>query len=351
MSPAASYEPTPVLRAERGGLAPTASPSTRMHPAEIALTLSADVLRLPYTANTRLVLAEIVSLHAATGCCDASNPHFMARLTLKHDVVNEAIQRLHEEGLIVKLVDKGAGFYRTLTPVPAAIAAKAAVNAYPEKPTSYSKKPTSHPSRKSRLGQSEIPTTPSRENPLPLVGNPDTNTPSNIPVNFHQSSTTTPFGRGDAPQGPEVELEAPAEELAAVEVLEAELPPEPAPKKKAAAKKKPPERPARLSRPDIAFADSELADFAHFEAALAGTDYELADLRYYHEKIKNWRQKGEPPLRKDWLATSKQFFLNDVRENCLKLAAGVQRYDATGHAESVGSGAGATGYRSSRYDA
>jgi hypothetical protein len=72
-----------------------------------------------------------------------------------------------------------------------------------------------------------------------------------------------------------------------VEVLKAYLPPEPAPKKKGAVKKKPPERPGCLSRPDIAFADSELADFAYFEAALAGTDYELADLRYYHEKIKN----------------------------------------------------------------
>lgn len=161
----------------------------RMSPAEIALTLSADVLRLPYTPATRLVLAEIVSLHAATSCCDASNPHFMARLTLKHDVVNEAIQRLHEDGLVVKVVNKAAGFYRTLTPVPAAIRAKAATNPYPEKPTSYSEKPTSPPSRKSRLGYSEIPTSPSRENPLTLVGNPDTNTPLNLPSSFQEDST------------------------------------------------------------------------------------------------------------------------------------------------------------------
>lgn len=352
MSPAAHSEPTPVLTAQRGGLAPTAA-LVKMHPSEIALTLSADVLRLPYSAAVRLVLAEIVSLYAATGCCDATNPHFMARLTLKRDVVNDAIQQLDEEGLVAKVVYKERGHYRTLTPVPAAIAAKATTNPYPEKSTSYSEKPTTPPSRKSRLGYSEIPTSPSRENPLPLVGNPDTNIPFNIPVNFHQSSSTTPFGRGEAPDGSEAVELPEVEELAAVEVLPPEAAqPAPAPKKKVAAKKKAPERPARLSRPDVPFADSELADFATFEAALAGTDYELADLRYYHEKIKNWRDRksGEPPLRKDWLATSKQFFLNDARENCLKLAPGVQRHDATSYGQSVGSGAGATGYRSSRYD-
>jgi hypothetical protein len=181
-----------------------------MHPSEIALTLSADVLRLPYTPATRLVLAEIVSLYAATGCCDASNPHFMARLTLKHDVVNEAIQRLHEEGLIVKVVNKSAGFYRTLTPVPAAITAKADTNPYPEKATSYSAKPTSPPSRESRLGQSENPTTPSRENPLTLVGNPDTNTPFNLPVNFHQSSISSATA-SEAPAEKKIEGDFPAQ--------------------------------------------------------------------------------------------------------------------------------------------
>jgi hypothetical protein len=336
------------LHAEGGFTLPAPD---KMHPSEIALTLSADVLRLPYTPATRLVLAEIVSLHAATGCCDASNPHFMARLSIKHDAVNDAIKRLDEDGLVVKVVNKAAGFYRTLTPVPAAIAAKASTNPYPEKPTSYSEKPMGVPSRKNRLAYSENPTSPSRENRVALVGKTDSNTPFNIPVNFHQSSTTTPFGRGDAALGPEGPLSEEVEELAAVEVLGPEVAePAPAPQKKVAAKKKAPDRAARPSRPELPFAESALADFAQFEAAMAGTDYELADLRYYHEKIKNWRQKGEPPLRKDWLATSKQFFLNDVRENCLRLAPGVQRYDATSHAEPVGSGAGATGYRSSRYD-
>lgn len=344
------------LRVERGGLAPANLPDLprpRMTPAEIPLTLSADVLRLPYTAAQRLVLAEIVSLYAATGCCDASNPHFMARLSLKRDVVNDAIQLFDDEGLVVKVVNKSAGYYRTLTPVPAAIAAKAEANPYPGIPTSQSEKPTSPPSRKSRLAQSEISTSPSRENPLPLVGNPDTNTPFNIPSTFHQSSTTTPFGRGEAPDEPEAVEVPETEELATAEVIPPEAAqPAPAPKKKVAAKKKAPAKPPRAIRPEVPFLESELASYEAFEAAFASTDYALANLRYYHEKVKNWRDRktGEPPLRRDWKATATQFFLNDVRDNALKLAPGVQSAHAVSHDQSVGSGAGATGYRSSRYD-
>ena len=232
MSAALAYTP-PLLTAHRGGPASLDLPPVRMTPGQIALTLSADVLRLPYTPATRLVLAEIVSLHAATGCCDASNTHFMARLTLKHDVVNEAIQRLHDDGLIVKVVNKAAGFYRTLTPVPAAISAKASTNPYPEKSTSYSEKPTSTPSRKSRLGYPEIPTSPSRENPLPLVGNPDTNTPLNLPSNFQEDSIPqTPAA--DAAAGPEKKIEAveashslPTEPTAPTIAPRCEAPPKP----------------------------------------------------------------------------------------------------------------------------
>ena len=81
---------------------------------------------------------------------------------------------------------------------------------------------------------------------------------------------------------------------------------------------------------------------------LSGTDYALADLRFYHEKILNWRQKGEVPRRRDWLATSKQFFLNDAAENRLKLAPGVQSHQPG--ATYADTGIPTTGYRSSRYD-
>lgn len=245
----------------------------KMHPSEIALTLSADVLRLPHSPATRLVLAEIVSLHAATGCCDASNPHFMARLTLKHDVVNEAIQRLHEEGLIIKVVNKAAGFYRTLTPVPAAIAAKAATNTYPEKSTSYSEKPSSPPSRKSRLGQSEKPTTPSRESPLALVGNPDTNTPYNIPSNIPVNPTPSAV----ASEG--------REEKKIEEVLSAPLPADPkqvVPPVAAPPRKKPgkPDEPAAFADFWQAWPKKEArADAVKAFAKLASDDQALAASR------------------------------------------------------------------------
>ena len=100
--------------------------------------------------------------------------------------------------------------------------------------------------------------------------------------------------------------------------------------------------------PDLPFAQSEIAPLDAFRAAFAGTDYELADLPFYHELVASWRDKktGEAPRRKDWVATAKRFMLNDARDNRLKLAPGVHRPDsAAGHA-----GARPTGYRSSRYD-
>ncbi|MBJ6107656.1 hypothetical protein JAO73_01440 [Hymenobacter sp. BT523] len=122
---------------------------------------------------------------------------------------------------------------------------------------------------------------------------------------------------------------------------------EPASKGKVARKGKAP-TPRRPQRPEIPFTESELADLPAFMAAFDGTDYALADLRFYHEKILNWRQKGEVPRRRDWLATSKQFFLNDVAENRLKLAPGVQPHQPG--ATYADTGIPTTGYRSSRWD-
>ena len=91
------------------------------------------------------------------------------------------------------------------------------------------------------------------------------------------------------------------------------------PKEKGALKRKGAPGPQR--RPEVLFADSELAPIEAFIAAFAGTDYELANLRYYHELVANWRQHGEPPRRRDWLATSKKFMLNDMQDGKLKLAS------------------------------
>ncbi len=104
----------------------------------------------------------------------------------------------------------------------------------------------------------------------------------------------------------------------------------------------------KASAPDLPFDQSEVAGLAAFCAALAGTDYELADLAFYHELVSSWRDKktGEAPRRKDWVATAKRFMLNDARDNRLKLAPGFQQHSAG----AVSSDVPPTGYRSSRFD-
>ncbi|MET4073653.1 hypothetical protein [Hymenobacter sp. UYCo722] len=124
---------------------------------------------------------------------------------------------------------------------------------------------------------------------------------------------------------------------------------EPPPKAKVARKGKGPTA-RRPQRPEIPFADSELAPLDAFMAAFAGTDYALADLHFYHEKILNWRQKGDVPLRRDWLATCKQFFLNDAADNRLKLAPGTHQYRPGHYSPDPGTRPAPTGYRS-KYDA
>jgi len=95
-----------------------------------------------------------------------------------------------------------------------------------------------------------------------------------------------------------------------------------APKRKSSGSPSPPGRASGgARRPEIPFADSELAPLDTFLTAFVGTDYELANLRYYHELVGNWRQHGEPPRRRDWLATSKKFMLNDMQDGKLKLAS------------------------------
>ncbi|WP_083937860.1 hypothetical protein [Hymenobacter aerophilus] len=157
------------------------------------------------------------------------------------------------------------------------------------------------------------------------------------------------------------------EGLSSVELLDEPNPPngaDPTPKKKVAQKKKgvggatirqvgqaqnadanPPPKRGRPHRPEVPFAESELAAYENFAAAFAGTDYALADLRFYHAQVANWRKNGEPPRRRDWKATATQFMLNDAHDNRLKLAPSPQANDA-----SPGALFARTGYRS-KYDA
>lgn len=148
----------------------------------------------------------------------------------------------------------------------------------------------------------------------------------------HSTIKPTPFGRSDAPH-PEKKIGQPAapedDEFSAVEILPADNqladPPRPrgrgahaATIRQAAVAR----RPGRPPRPEITFAESEYADVEKFIQAFEGTDYALADLRLYHEKVRLWRDRktGEPPRRRDWLATAQRFMLNDAHDNRLKLA-------------------------------
>lgn len=116
-----------------------------------------------------------------------------------------------------------------------------------------------------------------------------------------------------------------------------------APKKKVAPKKKGPQaetirrsatappgdarRNGCTAFPELPFSQSPIADVSAFIQAFQGTDYELADLRHYHQLVATWRDKktGLEPTRKDWVATAKRFMLNDAADNRLKLAPNVQR--------------------------
>jgi hypothetical protein len=181
MSAAHAY-PSP-LRAERGGLAASIDlPPTRMTPAEISLTLSADVLRLPYLPATRLVMAEIVSLYAANSLCDASDAHFSARLSISTDTVSRAVKELYKDGLIAKdTTMQATGLYRTLVPIPAAIAAKSATNPYPQN--------AGGGTRKMPVGYPQNAGTPTRKMPVGVPAKCGSNTPFNIPSNIPVNPT------------------------------------------------------------------------------------------------------------------------------------------------------------------
>ncbi|GGG35422.1 hypothetical protein [Hymenobacter glacieicola] len=151
----------------------------------------------------------------------------------------------------------------------------------------------------------------------------------------------TPFGRSEAPH-PEKKIEGPIatdDGLSVVEVIREDDPPPaavgslPPPRRGAHAatiRQASAARPGRLPRPEIPFAESEYADVEKFIQAFQGTDYALADLRLYHEKVRLWRDRktGEPPRRRDWLATAQRFMLNDAHDNRLKLAPPVPLHGA-----------------------
>lgn len=80
-----------------------------------------------------------------------------------------------------------------------------------------------------------------------------------------------------------------------------------------------PTTPARPRTKRHAFADSPYADVQAVAEALKGTDYEHADVQYYHETIRNWAE-GKGELKADWLATIRNAILSDSKENKLKIS-------------------------------
>jgi hypothetical protein len=316
MSAASHSEPTPSLIAQRGGLAPTAS--VKMHPAEINLTLPKNVLRLPITMNARAVLAEIVSLHAANaGCCDASDAHFAARLTLNKDTVSVAVQLLETLGLVTKVTKLTAGGnYRTLTPNSEAITAKAATNPYPEAASNSRRNFRSGHAGVSGQATPEIPVMqagvsgyPSPEKPESLTGISGGNIPYNTPVSFHTLNNDAAAAAAPV-----------SEKKRGANFSSVDLPDD-------ALISAPPVAAAPPSKRPVLLRDSALATFSAFagawQAAAAANpetyaDYLRADLKHYHDALLDWSDaNGKKKL--DWLAAIRSSIRNDYSKGCLRL--------------------------------
>ena len=77
------------------------------------------------------------------------------------------------------------------------------------------------------------------------------------------------------------------------------------------------------------FCDSIFFIFDEFEKEFNGTDYELADLRFYYENVKNW-SAGGGNKKIDWIATARNFMLKDKQENKLILKNGNKQQTSSG---------------------
>lgn len=350
----------------------------------MALAIRQTLNRLPASRTHRAVLIEVCELAAQKhGACTASNAYIGGRLLASERTVSRTLCDLVAADL---LLVQGEGRSRRLTPS----AGLLACYAHGENLDSLAKlnldnlaKKPRQPSQNGEVGEVENldnhgvePRQTAHPN-LDNCGSEPRQTGSRIIRDEQDDHSTTRDDQGASLRSAlaaallEVEqLKKKCEQLEAESAALKSPPPEPPPLEVShRAEPEPMAKPPRASRPkrivpsrkpEVSFAESEFADYERFAAAFEGTDYEMLDLRFYHQKILNWRQKGEVPTRKDWKATAAQFFLNDQQSNSLKLAAGVERYDASTHGaigsnnavgpRSAPAGAGATGYRSSRYD-
>lgn len=74
---------------------------------------------------------------------------------------------------------------------------------------------------------------------------------------------------------------------------------------------------------DHSFSESEFYPIEKFESEFEGTDYANCDLKYYHERMKNWAESKDVK-RKDWIATARNFMLGDADQKKLRLKSGVK---------------------------
>jgi hypothetical protein len=65
------------------------------------------------------------------------------------------------------------------------------------------------------------------------------------------------------------------------------------------------------------FSNSPFADLETFKNSFTGTDYEIADLDFYFEAVKNWAESSGT-LKNDWKATARNFMLRDKKEGKLQ---------------------------------
>jgi len=72
------------------------------------------------------------------------------------------------------------------------------------------------------------------------------------------------------------------------------------------------------------FKNDKLYNFDNFEKCFINSKYEIANLEFYYESVKNWADSNGTK-KKDWAATARNFMLRDLKDNKLKLKDGIKQ--------------------------
>lgn len=85
-----------------------------------------------------------------------------------------------------------------------------------------------------------------------------------------------------------------------------------------AEKKKIPEKKKSKTASKLSFEESPFSDFSHFKDSFRDTDYEFADLDYYHGRIRAWAADNDVALTiNSWLGTARKFMRVDAEKGRL----------------------------------